>query len=60
MANFGIFMIYLQLAMLGQAITMPFQLPMILQFVIFFFTAHRIMLTHLRILAIERFMDEEA
>lgn len=54
MANFGIFMIYSQLALLNQGVTRPFFLPMFVQFFIFFFQVHPTLELHIKILAVEQ------
>lgn len=48
--NFSMFMIYFQLSMLGFGFSLPFHIPVILQFVIFFFYSHREIVCHVTIM----------
>lgn len=55
--NFAIFMIYFSLSMVGWSFSFPFQLPLILQFVILFFFCNRMLIIQLKILAMDRYED---
>ena len=58
--NFGIFMVFFQLAMQGFGFSMSFQLPLILQFIILFFYSNRILTLQIRIQSLDKFTDEES
>ena len=59
LANFSIFMIYFQLAMMGVGIGGSFQLPLFLQFIILFFYNNKYLTTHLRVLSMDKFEHED-
>ena len=57
--NFGCFMVYFELTMIAGILSMVFQIPLILQFVLLFFYLNRILLYQIKILSLDKFEENE-
>ena len=53
--NFGLFMIYFTLSLVGGNLSWAFALPLVVQFVLLFFFSNRLLIFHLKIMAYDKY-----